>query len=199
MARPSSAREILKDEPDDAEPVTEPAPPGSVPTTVLLDARREGLDPRGLRALARATSARQASAYTSRSYSYPFALVAWHTGPVGVDIERIQPLDARFRASICTPREMLAQHGAPEPDALITSLWSSKEALAKALGNAVDYDPRRLESPLAWPDGKSGRWHCMTAPVPAGHVGWLCWAAASSHDAPRTDLRLRPPTGGRPR
>jgi hypothetical protein len=39
-----------------------------------------------------------------------------------------------------------------------TSVWSSKEALAKAFDTPIDYDPRRLEGPAFWPNGAAGRW-----------------------------------------
>ncbi len=61
-------------------------------------------------------------------------------------------------------------------DAWVAELWCAKEALAKALGDAVDYDPRRLESPIRWPELRSGPWRARPIPaLPAGHVGWLCW------------------------
>ncbi len=63
------------------------------------------------------------------------------------------------------------------PIAVFTSLWSSKEALSKALGNALDYDPRWLEGPAAWPDGRSGPWRAARLDVGDDHVAWLCWCA----------------------
>ena len=106
----------------------------------------------------------------SRSYCLPYALVAWHDGPVGVDIERVVRCDARFAASIATPAERV-----PDSDREIISLWSGKEALAKALGDAVDYDPRRLESPAGWRNGVNGAWRAATVPAPDGFCGWVCW------------------------
>jgi phosphopantetheinyl transferase len=106
----------------------------------------------------------------SRSYCPPYALVAWHDGPVGVDIERVVPCDAAFAASIATPAERV-----PRTDREIISLWSGKEALAKALGDAVDYDPRRLEAPAGWRDGSCGAWRAAALPVPDGYCGWVCW------------------------
>ncbi|MDA0180031.1 4'-phosphopantetheinyl transferase superfamily protein [Solirubrobacter phytolaccae] len=103
----------------------------------------------------------------SRSYCEPYALVAFHDGPVGVDIERVVECDARFAASIVTPDETV-----PETDAEIISLWSAKEALAKALGDAVDYDPRRLR---ALSEGVTGAWHAEPLPLPDGFTGWVCW------------------------
>ncbi len=142
------------------------------PEVWLLDARAADLDQIALRRWAR--SQRQADAETSvtRSYAYPYALVAWHTGPVGVDIEAVRACDPDFLASIRTPAER-GELG--HDDAYAISLWSGKEALAKALGDAVRYDPRRLESPLGWPEGRCGAWRAIALPAPAEHVAWLCW------------------------
>jgi hypothetical protein len=106
----------------------------------------------------------------SRSYCDPYALVGFHDGLVGVDIERVVGCDAGFAESITTPDERV-----PCTDAEIVSLWSGKEALAKALGDAVDYDPRRLQSPGAWPAGVSGAWRASALELPDGYVGWLGW------------------------
>ncbi len=144
----------------------------------LIDARTSGLkDEAVLRRRARERSAEAGAPFTSRSYSFPFALVAWHSSAVGVDIERVQPCDEVFGDSICTPAERAA--GAPpgDPGHFFTSLWSSKEALSKALGDALDYDPRRLEGPGAWPDGRSGPWRAARLEVARDHVAWLCWRA----------------------
>jgi 4'-phosphopantetheinyl transferase superfamily len=147
------------------------------PAVQLLDARPAGLDEPGLRALARAAGgeADDDGGHRSRSYRYPFALVARHHAAVGVDIERVEPCDCTFVTSICTPTELLAP---PVTDRDAISLWSSKEALSKALGDAVDYDPRRLESPGAWPGGRAGRWRAAELPVGEAHVAWVCWAIA---------------------
>jgi 4'-phosphopantetheinyl transferase superfamily protein len=101
----------------------------------------------------------------SRSYCHPYALIGFHDGPIGVDIERVVPCDTRFAESITTPDEPV-----PTTDEEIISLWSAKEALAKALGDAVDYDPRRLPAPH---DGDV--WRAWELPLPNGYRGWACW------------------------
>ncbi len=109
----------------------------------------------------------------SRSYSAPYAMVTWHHRPVGIDIERVQPLTQEFLASVSTAEERDSMSGADAR--LLTSFWSSKEALAKGLGDALSYDPRRLTSPLLWPEGICGAWRARElSPVP-GFVAWLCW------------------------
>jgi len=150
--------------------------PESAPSTWLLDAGHAGLDEVALRERARELASRCGAAFTSRSYRFPYALVACHSAAVGVDIERVEPLEPAFLASISTPEETRAQPTMPDPG-YATSLWSSKEALAKALGDALAYDPRRLGSPIFWPQQRSGPWRALSLPVPGGHVAWLCWRA----------------------
>jgi hypothetical protein len=146
------------------------------PELRLLDARVAGLDPAGLRAVARNLTDDAAAAYATRSYRFPWALVAWHDAPVGVDVERVGHVERSFAESIATPRERTELAGVTDLDRWATDLWSSKEALAKALDDAVLYDPRRLDAPARWPGLRSGRWQAARiATLPPGHVGWLCW------------------------
>lgn len=153
------------------------------PEVRLLDARSAGLDEARLRAWARAETSASGGAYVARSYRYPYALVAWHSEPVGVDIERIAPCDAAFADSICTPSESADPARLADPDAYITSLWCSKEALSKALGDAIRYDPRRLDSPMRWPERGAGPWRAATLAVPAHHTAWLCWRSSAGESA----------------
>jgi hypothetical protein len=137
-----------------------------------------GPDEDWLRARARTVSERDPSAHSSRSYSFPLALVACHNAAVGVDIELVAPCDQAFIESIQTPAERAeAADREPDgdPDRAAVSLWSSKEALSKALGDALAYDPRRLEGPGGWRDGRSGPWRASTLDVGVGYVGWVCW------------------------
>ena len=154
--------------------------PDGGPEVYLLDARAHGLDEAGLRGWARARTAiagADGGAYVTRSYRYPYALVAWHSQPVGVDIERLEPDDAAFIDSICTPAERADLERLTESQSG-SSLWSSKEALSKALGDALAYDPRRLPSPLTWHNGAAGAWRCAQLEAPSGHVAWVCWRGA---------------------
>lgn len=147
------------------------------PEVWLLDARAADLDEAALRRWARSQRQPDADTSVTRSYAYPYALVAWHTGPVGVDIERVQACEPDFLASISTPseRDGLVRGEYEIDEAHAVSLWSGKEALSKALGDALHYDPRRLESPVSWPAGRCGVWRAAALPAPADHVAWLCW------------------------
>jgi phosphopantetheinyl transferase len=158
--------------------------PGSArgPRVWLLDASHSGADADALRQWAREQTARSGLSYVSRSYSHPLALAAWHRAAVGVDVERVTRCDAELADVICTPAEREVVVGVPCRDRLLSALWSSKEALSKALGDALDYNPARLDAPMRWPQHRSGNWTCAPLPVPATHVGWVCWFAIVGDD-----------------
>lgn len=149
--------------------------PGQSPEVHLIDARKEQLDQAGLKARARKACEISQAPFTSRSYRFPLALVACHYAAVGIDIERVESCEEGFADSIRTPKELAEGSPAIDRDRFFTSLWSSKEALSKALGDALDYDPRRLEGPGAWPDGRAGPWRASALEVGSEHVAWLCW------------------------
>lgn len=156
----------------------------SVPHVSLLDAGIAGLGAQGLRDWARRLAATSRAPYTSRSYRYPYALVACHRQPVGTDIERIGPCDEDFAELICTPSERSGPPGPFDRDSYFTSLWSGKEALSKALGDAVAYEPSRLGSPACWPHRRAGPWRAEELNVPPGYVAWLCWKSAGTSPVP---------------
>ena len=143
------------------------------PQLALIDATREGLDEAALRTRARELGEAVGAGTVSRSYCHRYALLGWHSGPIGVDIERMCQCPEEFAQAICTPAEQASGRWATDRD--LVSLWSSKEALSKALGDALDYDPRRLESPASWPGGVCGGWRTATLPAPDGHCAWVCW------------------------
>jgi phosphopantetheinyl transferase len=143
------------------------------PRVALIDATDEGLDEAALRTRARELGAAVGAGTVSRSYCHPYALVGWSTGPIGVDIERTVACPEGFSGAICTPAEKDSRRWISDRD--LISLWSSKEALSKALGDALDYDPRRLDSPAVWPGGVCGPWRTVTLSVPEGYCAWACW------------------------
>lgn len=154
--------------------------PVGAPEVHLLQARAPEHDEAWLRAGARALGAASGRQFVSRSYRFPWAAVACHSAEVGVDIERVEQFDPVFLESILTPQERaqpVPGEGAAE---FLYSVWSSKEALAKALGDALDYDPRRLEAPAFWPGGRAGVWRAAPLTTPVGHTGWLCWRSEES-------------------
>jgi 4'-phosphopantetheinyl transferase superfamily len=147
------------------------------PEVRLLDGDLARLGEEELRLEARTLSEACGAPHSSRSYSHPYALVAWHDGPVGVDIERVERCEAPFADLICTPAERA------ELDGWLASLWCGKEALTKALGDPLRYEPGRIDSPARWPAGRSGPWRAERLTAPPGHVAWLCWRASQAPTA----------------
>jgi phosphopantetheinyl transferase len=107
------------------------------------------------------------------------ALVALHAEPVGVDIELVTSWAPAQKASILPITER--QRRSVMDDRRATSVWSSKEALAKALDTPIYYDPRRLESPAFWPNGAAGRWRAYRLNVPEAYEAWLCWRVCDAN------------------
>jgi phosphopantetheinyl transferase len=148
------------------------------PRVALIDATHEGLDEAALRTRARKLGEAVGAGEVSRSYCHPCGLVGCHTGPIGVDIDRVVACPEKFSRAICTPAEEARGRWITDED--LISLWSSKEALSKALGDALDYDPRRLESPAGWPAGVCGSWRAAVLPAPEGYRAWVCWRAPAT-------------------
>jgi 4'-phosphopantetheinyl transferase len=67
-------------------------------------------------------------------------------GPVGCDLESIEPHSQSFVADYFTPEEQLAIRGCSACDqaALVSLLWSAKESALKALHLGLRIDTRRL-------------------------------------------------------
>jgi hypothetical protein len=150
-----------------------PALPPSGPRVELLHARH-GQTPEQLVGLARMRAGAHAGGrHVSRSYAFPYALLATHAHAVGVGLERVIPRDVVFAASICTPAELEAARILDW--AQMTSLWASKVAFAKARGDARLYDPRRLDGPAGWTRGVSGPWRAQALAAGPDHRAWVCW------------------------
>lgn len=151
-----------------------PIAPGAPMLALLHDT-----DPARLRDRAHAWGAHRPDGTHSRSYSDGYALVGWYRGRFGVDIARVTACDERLGASIRTPRE--TAQGAGAEDRELISLWSGKEALARALGDGIAHDLRQLESPAGWPGGRSGEWRARALVPAPGYCAWVCWREDGAH------------------
>lgn len=99
---------------------------------------------------------------------------------VGADIERIEPREPGFVEQFFTPAEIAAVRAAPpgERDALITAIWSAKEAVLKSLRVGLRADTRlitcRFPSPLPIGDDCSVfQIECDASLLPADRPFWL--------------------------
>ena len=110
----------------------------------------------------------QSPAFMSRTHCGAYTLEVRASAPCGVDMEFLFEKgegwnieSATLQSTILAPGELDAldlSQFSRHPD-LATVVWTSKEALAKALGDAMEYDPTRLLSPAAWNDQPPVGWH----------------------------------------
>jgi hypothetical protein len=154
-------------------PFADGPPAASVPSVLLVEALDARIGPKELRAAARELTARCEVPFASRAYCFPLALVATHQLRVGTDIERVDRLTAFDAPAILSPAERARY--LELTDEQVGAIWSGKEALAKALGDALDYEPRRLESPWFWREGRSGRFSAKSFSVNATCCAWVVW------------------------
>lgn len=172
--------------------VSAPLDPFEPPELHLLSG---GADGRALRAAARALChSRPGSTHSSRSYRGGYGVVALGTSRVGVDLERRDAVAVpgepgaavrTFLDAVATPAELRDAAGSGWDPVAAASLWSSKEALAKALGAPLLYDPRRLDAPATWPEEPTGalrvagRWRALplarALALPDRLLGWVVW------------------------
>jgi hypothetical protein len=134
-------------------------------------------DPLRLCEMARSSCTNRFSNW-SRSYRKGVALVAGWNGRVGIDVEHLAvgadaDLDDAFSRVILSSgeRRELVAHQGPALTRELRELWCAKEALSKALGDALDYPPARLESPSRWPAGRTGCWRAVRLDLDAAMFG----------------------------
>ncbi|MFH8621020.1 4'-phosphopantetheinyl transferase family protein [Streptomyces vietnamensis] len=136
----------------------------------------------------------------SLSHTGDRVVVAVSGSPVGVDIERIRPLEdvERMMAVALSPEERRSVAALPpsERSAAVLAAWTRKEAVLKAWGcGLTSISPTRLTV------SSQGREHLLTARPPeapatpvrlrtltgglsAGYAGALAVAASEGHDVP---------------
>ncbi len=98
----------------------------------------------------------QALPHISISHSGQHAVAVAHEARIGIDIERIEQRGMPFLESFSTSREraLLESLELPSRDALVTSLWCAKEAVAKCLGTGVKSAPQLFEAIQICGDGR---------------------------------------------
>ena len=105
--------------------------------------------------------------FESRSYSRDFAVEVFASSRCGIDLELPTPSDPEW--SIESPLYQLAVLAKGEKELVLATeyrndtdlasvIWSSKEALAKALGDASSYEPTDLYSPITWGVNGPANW-----------------------------------------
>ena len=78
-------------------------------------------------------------------------------GPCGIDVERVEPRSDRFVALACTEpeRALIAAQPSGERDLWVTRLWCAKEAVAKARGTGLEFQPKGIEVTRLDADGSA--------------------------------------------
>ena len=110
---------------------------------------------------------------------------------VGVDVEELRPLSTtdRLARRICTPGELgdLLALGPSARSGALLRLWTSKEAVLKALGSGIRGSMRSIEVSLDTNGklrllglrGKPSSWTLLDAPAPEGMVAAVAVARPS--------------------
>lgn len=60
-------------------------------------------------------------------------------GPLGLDLEKIKPIDFENFTSLFSPKEWTIIKGAPDPMRTFYWFWTRKEAIIKALGRSLNF------------------------------------------------------------
>ncbi len=80
------------------------------------------------------------------SHSGEFAVCAFDRFPVGVDVEKVRPIDSqKLAARLFSPRERAALGKEPDPLAAFFRLWTAKESVIKQRGSTLARDLKGLE------------------------------------------------------
>ena len=97
--------------------------------------------------------------HTSRSYSGRYVAEVFARSRCGIDLETLKPAETNwsidsplFEMAMLAPgeKQLIKESVLCDHENLPTLIWASKEALAKALGDAKNYEPTRLLSPITW-------------------------------------------------
>ncbi len=112
-------------------------------------------------------AAKEEYSNTSRSYSGRYVVETFSQSRCGIDLETLKPAEANwsihsplFELAMLAPgeKELIEASDFCQHENLPTVIWASKEALAKALGDAKNYEPTQLRSPITWAAEPSPNW-----------------------------------------
>lgn len=92
---------------------------------------------------------------------------ALHSAPVGIDVERIQPLRPGVARYTMNPDEMQQITTHERPDVAFVQLWTQKEAVLKLLGTGIT---DHMQQCLVQARRQGIQWHTITSP----DGGWVC-------------------------
>jgi 4'-phosphopantetheinyl transferase len=137
--------------------------------------------------------------HLSISHSHGSALCAVDAEAIGIDLEWVEPREPPFIGDYLTPREQGSVNTAPpaQRDALVTCMWSAKEAVLKARRKGLSVDTRAVDVSIAPFEQPPTRWSPfetilhgkeLQGPPLYGwwriHGGFVLTLAAATRDAP---------------
>lgn len=106
----------------------------------------------------------------SRSHSGRFTIEVVSNQRCGIDLEIANEIDPEwsfdsesFELAILAPgeKELIMSSSMSSAKDLATVIWVSKEALAKALGDATNYEPNQIYSPMCWEAMRPDNWQAV--------------------------------------
>ena len=106
----------------------------------------------------------------SRSYSGRFAIEVVSNQRCGIDLEIAKEAEfdwsvnsELFELAMLAPgeKELIMASSLSSDKDLETVIWVSKEALAKALGDATRYEPSKIYSPICWDGMQPNNWQAF--------------------------------------
>jgi len=83
--------------------------------------------------------------YFSLSHSKIMAVCAISDAPIGVDIEKLRPLEEKLPKRVLSHGELCWLQNQPETMACFFRLWTMKEAYVKFTGTGFDGAPKKVE------------------------------------------------------
>ncbi len=97
-------------------------------------------------------------------------------GLIGIDCEKIRPIEVIKFSKQFSPTEMQWILSAPNPQIRFFDAWTMKEAVMKADGRGmrIPLHSIRLHQTYATIDDREGVWHLYKIPTPVSHPSHIC-------------------------
>lgn len=104
-------------------------------------------------------------------------------GLIGIDCEKVRPIDVIKFTKQFSPPEMQWILSAPDPQVRFFDAWTMKEAVMKADGRGmrIPLHSIRLHQTYATIDDRECVWHLYKIPTPASHPSHVCSPVEIQH------------------
>jgi 4'-phosphopantetheinyl transferase len=101
------------------------------------------------------------------SHTDGLVICGWtEAGRIGVDVERIRPIDPAQFASVLSGQEQAAVQASATPGTTLLRIWARKEAVAKAAGSGITGDELPSCERAGTVTFAGGRWTLRDLPLP---------------------------------